>query len=307
MSVEGALDDLREGSAAAVARAVAALESAARDGEAEASRHLATLAAAGVGLPQSWARSLVHLYAAARGGSPSARGQLKVLAAGGPPTHADEDNPAYWRGLSARVHIEDWLKPCEKRVLNAAPRVVAIAGFLPFEVCDWIIRRADGRLTPALVYATDGVATQASGSRSNSALELGITDCDVVVLLVRQRIAATIGVPAGALETSQVLHYAAGEQYARHFDYLDPALPDVAERGQRIVTFLVYLNHAFEGGETEFPRLGLKHRGGTGDALYFGNLGSDGAPDTQTLHAGLPPTSGEKWLFSQWIRNQARV
>ena len=81
----------------------------------------------------------------------------------------------------------------------------------------------------------------------------------------------------------------------------------MAERGQRIVTFLIYLNEGFVGGETDFPRLGLRHKGAKGDALYFGNLDPAGAPDPRTLHAGLPPTRGEKWLFSQWVRNRARV
>ena len=28
------------------------------------------------------------------------------------------------------------------------------------------------------------------------------------------------------------------------------------------------------------------------------------APDYESLHAGLAPTRGEKWLFSQWIRSK---
>jgi hypothetical protein len=80
----------------------------------------------------------------------------------------------------------------------------------------------------------------------------------------------------------------------------------IAEAGQRVVTFIIYLNDDYQGGETHFPRLGLSHRGRAGDALYFANTGPDGAPDPRTLHAGLPPTAGEKWLFSQWIRNRSR-
>jgi hypothetical protein len=26
----------------------------------------------------------------------------------------------------------------------------------------------------------------------------------------------------------------------------------------------------------------------------------------KTLHAGLPPTRGDKWLLSQWMRNKAQ-
>ena len=199
------------------------------------------------------------------------------------------------------------MAPSPKRVLCAAPRTVAISPFLPAPVCEWLVGLAAGRVKPAMVYGSGGGPEEQTRARSNSFIEFGILNCDVVMLLVRARIAATIGVPVGALENSQILHYAVGQQFTRHFDYLDPALPEVAERGQRIVTFLVYLNGGFEGGETEFPRLGLRHRGARGDAVYFGNLDAAGAPDPRTLHAGLPPTRGEKWLFSQWIRNRARA
>ena len=45
----------------------------------------------------------------------------------------------------------------------------------------------------------------------------------------------------------------------------------------------------------------------SGGALYFANLDAAGAGDPRTLHAGLAPTQGEKWVFSHWIRNRARV
>ena len=74
--------------------------------------------------------------------------------------------------------------------------------------------------------------------------------------------------------------------------------------GQRAVTALVYLNDGYEGGETDFPELGWKYRGRKGDALLFWNLTPQGEPEPRTLHAGLPPTSGEKWLYSKWIRQK---
>jgi len=68
------------------------------------------------------------------------------------------------------------------------------------------------------------------------------------------------------------------------------------------VTFLIYLNEGFDGGETAFPSLGRRYKGRTGDALFFYNAMPDGTPDRLTLHAGTPTTRGEKYLFSQWIR-----
>ena len=69
-------------------------------------------------------------------------------------------------------------------------------------------------------------------------------------------------------------------------------------------TFLVFLNEDFEGGETEFPKAGIAFRGRTGDGLFFANVTRDGRPDPLTLHAGRPPTRGEKWILSQWIRER---
>ena len=267
--------------------AIAKVRADARAGVAGASNLLATLAAAGIGMAQSWPAALDHLTNAARDGSASARGQLDVL------------GPAF--------DLSDWMRPAAKHVLAASPRMVSIEGFLRKPVCDWLIGLAEGRTQPAQVYAPDGGATIEADSRSNSSIEFGLLNSDVVMLLTRARIAATIGAPVGALENSQVLHYATGQRFTRHVDYLDPALPDVAERGQRIVTFLIYLNGDFDGGETDFPRLSIRYKGGPGDALYFANLDPAGAPDPRTLHAGLPPTRHAKWLFSQWVRNRARL
>jgi len=75
-------------------------------------------------------------------------------------------------------------------------------------------------------------------------------------------------------------------------------------KGQRVKTCLVYLNDDYEGGETDFPKLWLKFRGRTGAALVFENVLANGTGDMKTLHTGLPPMRGEKWLLSQWMRSK---
>jgi prolyl 4-hydroxylase len=37
----------------------------------------------------------------------------------------------------------------------------------------------------------------------------------------------------------------------------------------------------------------------------WANTLPDGSIDRRTRHAGLPPTRGEKWLLSQWLRGRA--
>jgi prolyl 4-hydroxylase len=81
---------------------------------------------------------------------------------------------------------------------------------------------------------------------------------------------------------------------------------ELAVLGQRIVTCLVYLNDGFEGGETEFPAIDWRYRGKPGDSLIFNNVTPQGLPDMASLHAGLPPTRGEKWVLSQWVRDRVQ-
>src|SRR5690606_4245689 len=102
-------------------------------------------------------------------------------------------------------------------------------------------------------------------------------------------------------------HYRVGQEITNHFDFVNPKIPgytdEIARRGERIYTFLVYLNDDYDGGETAFPTLGVIHKGRRREALVFANALPSGAPDTRMVHAGRPPTRGEKWIVSQFVRN----
>jgi prolyl 4-hydroxylase len=307
-----ALEILRGDTPSHLRRGIEALEFAVEAKEPEASCLLAVFAAIGIGIPQSWPRALDLLLGGAQAGSSSARRQLALLAgAGYPQSLADAGDSGILCRLRDSISLERWTSPPDKRVLCKAPVVVAIGGFLSDEVCAWLVGRAADRLRPALLYGGQSTSPQRSAARTNSAFEIDVLDFDLVILMVRARIAATLGVPVRALEPPQIMHYEVGEEFAPHRDFLAPELPghaaDIARQGQRIVTFLIYLNSEFEGGETDFPVLALAYKGATGDALYFGNVDSAGVPDPRTLHAGLPPTRGEKWLFSQWVRDRVRA
>jgi prolyl 4-hydroxylase len=259
----------------------------------------AVLLASGVG-GADWSRALDHLQRSAELGFPPAQQQLRLLAG------ADGQD---WRRLRRAVSLDAWRKAPEPRVLSEAPTVKAFAKLLPPTVCDWVIARGRERLAPAQVYDPSSGGPMRDGARRNSAADFALVDMDLVLLAVRERLAAATGLAVSGMEGPQVLHYAVGERFTPHYDFLDPDLEgparDIALRGQRVATCLVYLNEDLEGGETDFPELGLRHRGGRGDALMFRNLDVEGRPDRRTLHAGLPPTAGEKWLLSQWVHDRA--
>jgi len=144
--------------------------------------------------------------------------------------------------------------------------------------------------------------------RDNSAVEFLLPQLDLVFEVLRARISAATRLPVPLFEPTQVLHYAVGEQFKPHHDFLDPEAPGFAEQlrlyGQRVATMLVYLNDDYSGGETVFPKLRISFRGSAGDALFWTNVDRAGNADPLTTHAGTPPTAGEKWIVSQWIRDR---
>ncbi len=258
----------------------------------------AVLLASGIG-GADWPRALDHLQRAAELGYPPAQDQLRLLAGAG-----GED----WAGLRRSVNLQAWRTAPKPEVLSKAPRIQAFEALLPPEVCDWLIARARERLGPAQVYDPSTGGPLRTTARRNSAADFALVDTDMVQLAVRERVGAATGLTVDGMQGPQILHYAVGETFTPHHDYLDPRLDgparDMAIRGQRVATCLVYLNADLEGGETDFPELGLRYRGGCGDALVFFNVDEQGRPDPRTLHAGLPPTAGEKWALSQWCHDR---
>lgn len=258
-------------------------------GDGEAAHHLALMSGAGLGRPQDWSEAWRRLCQAADSGHTLASATCAFL---GP----DPDFSA-------------WITPPAPTRLSAAPHVLTIPGFITADTCRWIQDRARPFLEKAKVFDPVTGEGQVKWSRTNSAASFDLLDCDLVMVLVRERIARAAGLPVAGLEPFHVLHYAPGEAFTPHYDWLDPAKPghqgDLEEFGQRVATFLVYLNEDFEGGETQMESIDLRHRGATGDALFWANVQPDGRIDLATRHAGLPPTAGEKWVYSQWLRNRA--
>ncbi|MDP1699329.1 MAG: 2OG-Fe(II) oxygenase [Xanthomonadaceae bacterium] len=127
---------------------------------------------------------------------------------------------------------------------------------------------------------------------------------DVSLRLIQLRFAAAAGSPPlSHLEPLVVLHYAPGEQYRPHRDYLSPSDPGLAGPGrQRVTTVCCYLNEGMQGGATVFPKVGVRVQPRQGSAVVFANLGPEGQPDPNSLHAGEPVGFGEKWLATSWIR-----
>lgn len=288
-------------------RAIEMIEAAASSDHAEAVAMAALFEATGALRPQNWAKAFDRLQRAAELGSQNAKGQLLTLAG----TAADdgpEGTQRDWAVIRASIDVEQLLAPRGRQVLSQSPRILAFSGFATGAECSWVIAMARDRLKPAAVFNAASSDQFYHSVRDNSGIELQLPDMDVVVEVLRARISAATRLPVPIFEPTQILHYAVGEQFRPHHDFFDPEAPAYAgllqNFGQRIATVLIYLNDDYTGGETVFPKIGLSYRGQTGDALFFANVDRSGRGDPLTLHAGTPPTSGEKWILSQWIRDR---
>jgi hypothetical protein len=285
---------------------------AAQAGYHEAVAQVAVFQCIGVCQRKNWQQALNTLAQAAALGSHTAREQLVLLAHAGEPA-VDErllanPDPDHWRRLPTAINLRQWLSSPPGNILNEAPLIKAFPDFLPAPVCRRLIRLSRPRLKPALVYDAVNKRNYQSPARTNSIAEFNLVENDLIHFLIQEHMSAACGVPMRQMEGTAILNYLPGQEISDHYDFIDPALPnyqqEIAENGQRIITFLIYLNDDYRDGETVFPKLNLRHKGRTGEGLFFVNALADGASDLRALHAGTPPAAGEKWVVSQFIRNR---
>jgi prolyl 4-hydroxylase len=236
--------------------------------------------AGGVGGPTDWPRAVSMLREAAASGDEPADEQLRLI-------EAMELGPAGEPFTELRSEVLS-----ETPEVRRFPRL-----FTPTE-CKYLIYTAAPLLRPSVVVDPRTGQQVPNPVRTSSAAGFPFTDENPAIHALNRRLAAASGTDVRSGEPLQILRYAPGEQYHQHSD----ALPGVAPAQQRVLTFLVYLDEGYDGGETSFPALGITFRGQPGDGLLFRNASADGQPDPRAIHAGLPVTRGVKHLASRWIR-----
>jgi len=280
---------------------------AAEAGGPEALAILSVLFALGVYVKQDWRQALNALRLSAEKNWQSAQKQLQVLASDRKLATENDNKSDYWLRLASTVDFNYWTSVPEARTLSESPLVRTFPDFASPAACEWLIEKSRDRLTRAQVYDSVKRTVTESHTRTNSAAIFNMVETDLVNLLLQMRMSACAEVNFRQFEAATVLHYAEGEQISEHYDFIDPNTPDyekiILEQGQRIITFIVYLNDDYQAGETVFPTLNVSHKGSAGEGIFFVNSLEDGSADRRTLHAGRPPRSGEKWIATQFIRS----
>lgn len=251
-------------------------EQAAARGHGKAALIVTNLLASGVAGKQDWGRAMERLSAEANI-HPARRKALDLIEAMAVDA---EGNPV--------------VVPDGKR-LSADPRVSHFQHLFTGAECAYLMEATGNAFEPSMVYDSSRRLVRDTIRTSDGATIHWLIE-DPAIVALNRRIAA---ISCSAYENGEalaLLRYSPGQEYRPHFDFVSGAT------NRRLQTALIYLNDGYEGGETRFVRTGLTVKGGVGDVVLFSNEGADGGPNPLSEHAGLPVTSGVKYLATRWIR-----
>ncbi|KQT32821.1 oxygenase [Sphingomonas sp. Leaf412] len=218
-----------------------------------------------------------------------------------PPGRPSPVRAAIGRDVAARLDAD----PRMQRLPSDRIAAWRCPGFLDDANCDWLVAMIEARRRPSTLL-TD------TGSNENRTSE----SCDMDrhadgVRQIDEYIAAALGIAPEYGETIQGQRYAPGQHFRTHHDYFHEGesywQKMRAGGGQRTWTAMVYLNEVEEGGATWFPQGGVRAVPRKGMLLAWNNMDADGAPNTATLHEGMPVVAGVKYIVTKWFREEPWV
>ena len=203
-----------------------------------------------------------------------ARAQLVMLA--GDQSLADqarcgEDAPGLWQRLRDSVDLEKWIVPPPAKQVCDWPKIWTAENFATPELCAWLVSRGKDKLRPSMMF--DGQKSIFLATRTCSDFAFTLVEGGVVLLLLRIRVSLLTSLRTEQMEPPQIFHYAIGQEIKAHYDSLyDKEHPYGREgtyQGDRLATFLMYLNDDYEGGDLDFVKVGFTYKGKTGDASFL--------------------------------------
>ncbi|XP_066966239.1 prolyl 4-hydroxylase subunit alpha-2-like isoform X3 [Macrobrachium rosenbergii] len=200
----------------------------------------------------------------------------------------------------------------EEHSLN--PKIVTFYKVLSHKQINKITDTARPMLEQAQIKSSDDIGPDESFKVRSSYTAWVREERLPMLKKLRMKIEALTGMSAdentNAAEILQVNLYAAGGYYLPHLDAFsllseqqdNVDVPAEFYGGDRIGTFMFYMNDVEAGGHTAFPRIGVGVKPSAGSAVFWSNLLPDGFEDTRTMHGACPVLKGIKWVSNKWIR-----
>lgn len=186
---------------------------------------------------------------------------------------------------------------------NGRLEMYTVDDFLTEEECDYVVKYIDDHNYRSSVTANNDSGATVSEYRTSYSSTLNESDPQLKAL--NEKIHDFMAIPVHMGEGIQGQRYEAGQYFNDHTDYFDgpEAEKHIGNQGQRNWTCMIYLSDVEEGGETDFPRLGLKFKPKKRQAVIWNSLYPDERENPDSLHAGRPPVKGTKYIITKWFRN----
>lgn len=178
-------------------------------------------------------------------------------------------------------------------VVNKDPEISLIPDFLDDAEIEHLLKLTEETWVPSVVgsgvYKTNDESKDLSNKSSQNrtsyscSLRSGQTP---IVKAIEARLGFMAGMDVDNLERLNMVRYTPGQFFNKHHD------------GKfRPKTIFVYLNDLpdGDGGETFFPRLGLKFTPRKGCAILWSNTAGGDTEDSRMVHQGLPPLTDVKY------------
>ena len=167
--------------------------------------------------------------------------------------------------------------------------------------CQELINFSLPRLKDLVVMTEDG--QKPTSKRTGQGVF--IQDSIQPIIKAREIVSKLTNLPVENQELPNVVNYKKGNSYKPHYDFFteDKFFQNYLQNGgQRKYSCIFYLNDNFKEGGTFFPEYNILVKPKLGNLIIWSNLGSNGKPNLNSLHTGLPVKEGEKWILVIWVR-----
>lgn len=204
-------------------------------------------------------------------------------------------------------HSKNWLDYSQSQLIIESqkidilleysnPEIKLFGNVLTNQECDRLIDLSKNRLKNSKVIQDNINIVHEARTSENAYYK---SSENIEIANIEKRISDLLNYPREKIENLQVLKYKKNGQYKPHHDFF---IKPAKNGGQRIGTFIIYLNDVVSGGETYFPNLGLNIKPKKGNALFFSYTNDQNEHDVRTLHGGQIVNQGEKWIATTWLR-----
>ncbi|MCW8109010.1 2OG-Fe(II) oxygenase [Alteromonas ponticola] len=175
--------------------------------------------------------------------------------------------------------------------------------------CNYITLRLQPHLQPSMVHDPVTGKGIKNDIRTSDIVPITPDHLDWFCLEIDMILESLTGISRKRGESMNLLRYKNHQEYKPHYDAIVGQGPEfdkiLSDGGQRVKTAITYLSDNYTGGETEFPKLGIRVKGNVGDVLIFDNWTRDGATLRDSYHSGRPVTQGTKWILTKWLRESS--